>query len=62
MSMKDAKHDTSHSVEDVDEKSRDKDTSSDTSTEFDFVSYHESNAGRLVVDPEYVQPIRISER
>ncbi|KAH9896672.1 MFS general substrate transporter [Cubamyces lactineus] len=52
MSMKDAKHDTSHSVEDVDEKSRDKDTSSDTSTEFDFVSYHESNAGRLVVDPE----------
>ncbi|KAI0658997.1 MFS general substrate transporter [Cubamyces menziesii] len=52
MSMKDVKHDTSHSVEDVDEKLRDKDTSSDTSTEFDFVSYHESNAGRLVVDPE----------
>ncbi|KAI9058027.1 MFS general substrate transporter [Trametes sanguinea] len=52
MSTNDAKNDVSHSVESVNEKGHEKDTSSTTGSEFDFVSYHEHNAGRLVVDPE----------
>ncbi|KAL7284328.1 hypothetical protein ACG7TL_001614 [Trametes sanguinea] len=52
MSTNDAKNDVSHSVESVNEKGHEKDASSTTGSEFDFVSYHEHNAGRLVVDPE----------
>ncbi|CDO73900.1 hypothetical protein BN946_scf185016.g57 [Trametes cinnabarina] len=50
MSINDTKNDVSHSAESVDEKTHD--NSSTAGSEFDFVSYHEHNAGRLVVDPE----------
>ncbi|KAI0367217.1 MFS general substrate transporter [Pilatotrama ljubarskyi] len=51
MSMTDVKNAATNSVEDVDEKLQDKD-SSHAGSEFDLVSYHENNAGRLVIDPE----------
>ncbi|KAI0646132.1 MFS general substrate transporter [Trametes meyenii] len=50
--MSDTKQVASNSVEDVNEKFHDKDTASNADSEFDLVSYHENNAGRLVVDPE----------
>ncbi|KAI0634985.1 MFS general substrate transporter [Trametes polyzona] len=52
MSMKDTKHDASNSMEEVDEKVPEKETASGTESEFDLNSYHEHNAGRLVIDPE----------
>ena len=48
------KHDATHSVSEVDEKGRDRESTSQDGSEFDLLAYHEHNAGRLVVDPEYV--------
>lgn len=49
----DEKHVQNASVNDVDEKSQDKqESTSQDGSEIDLVSYHEHNAGRLVVDPE----------
>jgi hypothetical protein len=49
------------SAEKVNEKT-DVESSSQTSTEIDLYSYHEVNAGRLIVDPEYVlAPLLCSE-
>ncbi|KAI0711544.1 MFS general substrate transporter [Earliella scabrosa] len=44
------KREAANSVSEVDEKGRE--TASHDGSEFDLVSYHEHNAGRLVVDPE----------
>ncbi|KAH9855655.1 MFS general substrate transporter [Lenzites betulinus] len=62
MSMKEAKNGATNSVEEVAEKLHDKDaSSSNAESEFDLVSYHEHNAGRLVVDPEEAK-IEFGER
>ena len=45
------KNETTNSIHEVDEKSRDR-ASSQTGSEFDLFAYHEHNAGRLVIDPE----------
>ena len=42
---------TRDSVNEVEEKGRDR-ASSQAGSEIDLVAYHEHNAGRLVVDPE----------
>ena len=42
-----------HSLSEVDEKTRDGQSPSQDGADFDPVTYHEHNAGRLVVDPEY---------
>ena len=47
------KHEAANSVSEVDDKARDSASSQGTS-DFDPNSYHEHNAGRLVVDPECV--------
>ena len=49
----DEKHVQNTSVDEVDEKGQDKqESTSQDGSEIDLVSYHEHNAGRLVVDPE----------
>ncbi|EIW55925.1 MFS general substrate transporter [Trametes versicolor FP-101664 SS1] len=50
MSTTDVKNDATNSVDEVDEKG-DK-ASSQAESEFNIFTYHEHNAGRLVVDPE----------
>ena len=45
------KNDAAQSVNEVEEKGRDR-ASSQAGSEIDLVAYHEHNAGRLVVDPE----------
>ncbi len=51
MSTTDLKNDATNSVDEVDEKQGDK-ASSQAESEFNIYTYHEHNAGRLVVDPE----------
>ncbi|KAI0746560.1 MFS general substrate transporter [Daedaleopsis nitida] len=46
------KHEAANSVSEVDEKGHDRQSPSQASAEFDPVTYHEHNAGRLVIDPE----------
>ncbi|KAM5530976.1 hypothetical protein V8D89_015358 [Ganoderma adspersum] len=50
--MSTEKHDSENAVLDVDVKDRDKDSTSQGDDQFDFSSYYDHNAGRLVVDPE----------
>ncbi|KAI8986780.1 MFS general substrate transporter [Trametes punicea] len=52
MSNTDTKSNVTHSVEDVEDKLHEKESSSNGESEFDLVTYHETNAGRLVIDPE----------
>lgn len=54
------KHEATNSVSEVDEKANDRETTSQASSEFDLLAYHEHNAGRLVIDPEYVSVVALS--
>lgn len=50
--MSTEKHDSENAILDVDVKDRDKESTSQADDQFDFASYYDHNAGRLVVDPE----------
>lgn len=59
-----ADENTAKTTDQDSEKAGHVDTGSDEGTEIDFQAYHEHNAGRLVIDPEYVThrftPIQMS--
>ena len=50
--MSDEKNSSAHSIDEKTEAQLAANVVTPSESEFDLVSYHEHNAGRLVVDPE----------